>query len=322
MMRAVMLVAVAASTVALAAPVASADPGDDAIVAKYNELGRTGPSNGSLGPIQTTSDGGKFAEFGKWNTTVAITWRSDLGAHWFSGAIWAKWTNAGGAENYGHAAADQEPAGGAGAAVRFSKDFSVYYSPATGAQTINGPVRGKYWQLGSVSGIAGFPTTDLQTEPAVDDGQLADFQNGVSIYHGAPTGTHWISGAVRNRFRFHGAADIGHPSSDQFATQGADGVYALFGPDRAIIYGPQTGAWLVADEYLNALRVSGDVGINGRPKMEAASLEQRPEANFQHFEFATLIGPPTGTPVWNVRYDIRAAWWFFGGYTKIGRAHV
>ncbi|HEV2777955.1 MAG TPA: hypothetical protein VGX25_01005 [Actinophytocola sp.] len=319
-MSAALLAALAATTAVItASPAAALDAGDDAIRAKYAELGATGPANGPLGPINPTADGGKFAEFAKWGTMVAITWRSDVGAHWFSGAIRARWVDAGGADKWGHAAIDQEATtGGFGAAVRYTSDISVYYSPSTGAKALFGPVRGKYWQLGSVTGIAGFPITDVQPDPAVAGGEFADFQNVMlSIYSSPATGAHWLSGAIRNRFRFHGSAALGLPTSDQFATAGADGNYVLFGPSRAIIYGPQTGAWLVADEFLDHLRALGDVADNGLPKNERTPLEQRPTGSYQHFQFATITASPE-TGVHSVAFQLRGEWWARGGYVVEG----
>ncbi|HEV2777954.1 MAG TPA: hypothetical protein VGX25_01000 [Actinophytocola sp.] len=295
---------------AAADPVPQDDPSRAAIQQKYTALG----GGGTLGEVVGTADGGRYAEFAKWGTTVTITWRSDLGAHWFSGAFRQRWIENNRADGWGHAMIDQEPMpGGTGEGVKFSKDVSVYYSPSTGARALTGAVRAKYWQLGSVTGIAGYPITDALDTPD-GAGRFADFQNyGLSIYASHATGVgYWMSGAVRQRFRTGGdVAAVGFPTSDQLPTPGRDGVYVLFGPNRAIIYGPQTGARLVSDAFLTRLRADGDVAWDGLPKLEQTPLDGVPGGTYQHFQAATIIGTPAGAVT--IRWDIREAWWRFGG---------
>jgi uncharacterized protein with LGFP repeats len=391
---------------------AQSDPGAAAIQQKYDELGGGGP----LGDWADLPGGGKVARFAKWGTTVAITWTSTFGAHWFSGNINAKWQPA-----FGAAVADQGPTvGRPGAAAGFANGVSVYYSDATGAHALSGAVRQKYWEMGHTAGSFGFPETDVLP---VDGGAFAQFQGQVSIFakDGAPA--HWISGALRQKFwsagslgvlgfptsdqtptagrtgyqiefagpktiywsletvavlidgptkqkylelggtasqfgfptsdtqdapggkitYFQGSVQIlwsaengahwmsgelsyllwhglggtekmGFPTSDQLPTSGANGLYVLFGPYAAILWGPTTSARLVSDSFLEKLRAGGDVARYGLPQTPVLELGGREGWAFQQFQNASIFhAKPSAL---TVGWQIRSEWWRLGGYSS------
>lgn len=284
------------------------DEGAIAIRAKYEELGGGGP----LSAVETNSDGGRHATFAKWGTTVAITWRSDVGAHWFSGAIFAKWDADGRQLRYGQAVADQSAIGTVGAAAAFTSGDSVYFSGATGAHALSGQVRTKYWELGHTNGIAGYPTTDVADSGA--GGKFADFQNTVSIYASEATGAHWLSGALRQRYRDGGGpAALGLPTSDQYGTtgpSGESGLYVLFGPNRVILWTASLGAKLVTDQFLTTLRNGGDVAVYGFPEYEVLPISGTPD-RFQQFTKATIFDRSGSYTT--LGWGIRATWWSNGG---------
>ncbi|WP_436493142.1 LGFP repeat-containing protein [Actinokineospora sp. HUAS TT18] len=229
------------------------DAGTLAIQQKYATFGESGP----LSEITTAADGGKFASFAKWGTTVVITWNSAYGAHWFSGAIAAKWTAAGGADVYGYAVADQGATiGRPGAAAGFDKGFSVYYSDSTGAHTLSGEVRSKYWALGHTAGSFGFPETDNLILPPSENnvaGEFAQFQGQVSIFDPSNGPAVWISGALRQKFWNMGSiAGLGYPVSDQEFYFNRQGYTVELPKGRTIYWTAQTGATLLEDGPVKA----------------------------------------------------------------------
>lgn len=412
---AAVFVAVAVSVTAAPAAVAATD-GADAIRAKYQQMG--GGDTPLEGPTKQV-DGTLAGFFRKWDTTVAITWHPDHGAHWISGAIQTRWRTDLTSAPHGAAVADQVATSGKpGAAAAFTNGTSIYYGDATGAHVLSGPVRAKYWAMGATSGSAGLPVTDvapvsgasgtfadfqgaitihaktggpglwfsgalrdrfrelggygvlgvpttdqaptpgsgwffdlasgsmywsaetgahiltgpvyskylefnsvkgpfgLPTTDLLDTsgftGKFAEFRNAVSIFWSKETGAHWISGALRQEFWDHGSlAALGFPTSDQLPTSGAVGLYVLFGPNRAIIWGAQPGAHLVADQILAKLRADGDVAALGLPEYDEMDLDGT--RRFQQFQRGSIFTVPGATPL-TVREPVRAEWWKQGGW--------
>lgn len=397
------------------------DVGVDAIRAKYTQMGGGSPLEGPTRQVDGTLTG----FFRKWNTGVAITWHPDHGAHWFSGAIQARWRSDLGTSPHGAAVADQAATTGKpGAAAAFVNGTSIYYGDTTGARVLSGLVRAKYWALGatagslglpvsdvavipgvagtyadfegavtihakdggrglwfsgelrkrfhelggyrtlgvpssdqaatpsggwffdmgtngsmywsvetgarvisgpvhskylefySVKGPFGLPTTDLLETPDLP-GQFAQFQNAVSIFWSKATGAHWLSGALRQEFWDNGSlGGLGFPTSDQLPTSGVNGLYVLFGPDHAIIWGVDTGAHLVKGAVLAKLRASGDVAVEGLPEYDEMDLDGT--HRFQQFRNASIFLVP-GVGALTVRTAVRAEWWRQGGWTsKLG----
>jgi uncharacterized protein with LGFP repeats len=396
------------------------DTGTEAIRAKYAQLGGGSPLEGPTRQV----DGTLAGFFRKWNTGVAITWHPDHGAHWFSGAIEARWRADVGTAPHGAAIADQAATSGkAGAAAAFVNGTSMYYSDATGAHVLSGAVRAKYWALGATASSFGFPITDTAATPGalgtyadfegavtihakdggrglwfsgelrtrfhelggyralgipISDqaatpsggwffdlvsgsmywsadtgarmisgpvhakylefnsvkgpfglpitdllptpdvaGEYAQFKNAVSIYWSKLTGAHWISGALRQEFSDNGGLrGLGFPTSDQLPTSGVSGLYVLFGPTKAVIWGADTGAHLVKDDILAKLRAGGDVAVEGLPEYDEMDLDGT--RRFQQFRHASIFTVPGGGAV-TVRTAVRAEWWRQGGWTgKLG----
>lgn len=193
---------------------------------------------------------------------------------------------------------------------------NIYWSAATGAQRLTGDIDLKYYQQGGPGGHAGYPTSGVT---AVGAGTVATFKNAVEIYHSPATGAHWLSGALRDRLRNAGGVtgSLGFPTSDQFATNGPNGLYVLFGPNKVILWGPSTGAQIVGDQYLAKLRADGDVYYYGLPNTE---IRQIGPYNFQEFQDASIFDG-NGRSTITIGWDFRAGWWQLGGYSgQLGMA--
>jgi uncharacterized protein with LGFP repeats len=64
---------------------------------------------------------------------------------------------------------------------------AVYYSKATGAHEIHGPIKSLWSSLGAYDSWLGYPTSDAQTGPGY---YRSDFVNGYIIFDGTTATTH------------------------------------------------------------------------------------------------------------------------------------
>lgn len=97
---------------------------------------------------------------------------------------------------------------------------SIYWSPATGAWSVLGPIRARWEALGWELGVLGYPVSD-QTVTPNGRGSFTLFQGG-SIYWSPTTGAHDVRGIIRlkwaeNRWE---AGPLGFPVSDEYAVPG------------------------------------------------------------------------------------------------------
>jgi len=100
---------------------------------------------------------------------------------------------------------------------------SIYWTPATGAWSVHGAIRGHWASLGWEAGPTGYPTTDERTTPD-GVGRYNHFTGGggASIYWTPPTGAQLVHGAIRNRWASMGweLSSLGYPVSDEYAVPG------------------------------------------------------------------------------------------------------
>lgn len=75
------------------------------------------------------------------------------------GAIYAKWTEAGGPV-FGWPITDESAGPGNGRYNHFTGPGEIYWSPGTGAHLVYGAIREKWLELGDAGGQLGYPTTD------------------------------------------------------------------------------------------------------------------------------------------------------------------
>ena len=104
-----------------------------------------------------------------------IYWSAATGAHELHGAILDAW-RASGWENgrLGFPVTDERPTGDGGAYNDF-QGGSLYWSPATGAQPVEGAIRDAWLGVGGPASSLGFPTT---AEYDIAGGRQSDFQGG------------------------------------------------------------------------------------------------------------------------------------------------
>jgi uncharacterized protein with LGFP repeats len=142
---------------------------------------------------------------------------------------------------------------------------SIYWSAATGAHTISGPIRDRWASLGWQTSSLGYPVSDQGVTP--DGGaQYVHFQNG-SIYWSQATGAWLVRGAVKDTWASMGwqTSSLGLPMSDVGVTPDAKAEFAHFqgGSIYAFAGGPVR---VLPSAVVDAWRRSGwEHGVLGYP---------------------------------------------------------
>lgn len=281
---------------------------------KYWQTGHTaGPLGFPESDVQRVDGarGGWFAHFQGMVTIYAPD--GELG-RWISGALRQRYWDRGGVAALGFPVGDQWPTHGrTGYAIDLDHARAIYWSPATGAQLLEGSINGKYRSTGIYGpyGPFGFPVSEAED---ILGGTRARFENTVQIVAPTTGSTRWISGDLASLwwYTLGGPEKLGLPTSDQLPTYGANGLYSLFGPNAAIIWGPTTGAKLVSDGFLARLRADGDVANYGLPETMVLDLAGREGWSFQQFQNASIF--QANESALTVGWQIRSVWWSAGGY--------
>ncbi|MEZ0164812.1 GDSL-type esterase/lipase family protein [Kineococcus sp. LSe6-4] len=186
------------------------------LAVRYRELGARasvlGPCTGNEVPV---ARGGSAQTF-----TGGSLYRSPAtGAHVVRGAIRGRYAALGWENStLGFPTTDEfEVRGGRG---QHFQGGSVYWSPATGAHDVSGPVRevwaGRGWENSSL----GFPVTDELTLP-LQDGRVQHFEGG-AVYRSATTGAVVVGGAVQAAWAATGyeGGPLGYPTGEEHEVPG------------------------------------------------------------------------------------------------------
>lgn len=279
-------------------PATGAHAVNGAILDHYRQFG--GPT-GVLGfPVTdelTTPDGvGRYNHFAN---SASIYWTSNTGAHTVGGDIRAKWAQLGWeAGPMGYPTTDETATpDGVGRFNHFSKSASIYWTPNTGAHSIQGAIRAKWASLGWERGTLGYPTTDELTTPdGIGKYNHFNGSGGSSIYFTPNTGAHSVQGAIHAKWAQLGweAGPLGYPTTDETSTPDGKGRYNHFSNGASIYWTPQTGAWSVR----GAIRaVWASLGWErsrlGYPTSDEYGVNGGRRNNFQHGTVTWLSGPNT-----------------------------
>ncbi|OXM71905.1 hypothetical protein CF166_17535 [Amycolatopsis sp. KNN50.9b] len=176
------------------------------------------PTTGELG----TSDGARYNDFSH-PDGASIYWTSTTGAHEIQGLIRDKWLAIGAGPRLGYPVTDESiTPDGVGHYNHFSlaDGASIYWTPATGAHSIQGAIRDRWAALGWETG-PGYPTTDESTTPDTI-GRYNHFTNNTSIYWSPSTGAHAVVGTIRDTWASLGweTSRLGYPASDEYGIAG------------------------------------------------------------------------------------------------------
>jgi uncharacterized protein with LGFP repeats len=174
-----------------------------------------------------------------------VYWTATGGAWAVEGAIAQKWLALGAlGSGFGLPITNETATpDGVGRYNHFANGSSIYWSPATWAQSVSGQIRSHWGRLGWERGLLGYPASDER--PTADGrGRHNRFQNG-AIYWTPSGGPHGVYGSIHSRYVAPGAetSRLGLPISDEYAVPG--GRASDFEHGR-ITWNAQTGAITVS----------------------------------------------------------------------------
>jgi hypothetical protein len=126
----------------------------------------------------------------------------------------------------------------------------IYWSPATGAQSVRGAIRGFYAANNYEGGVLGYPKTE---ETSVKNGVRQDFEGGKVYWNalGGPTSA-TTNGEIQNSYENKGGANssLGLPTSGKTSWRG--GYYQRF-QGGVITWGPNIGARVINTAHFSTL---------------------------------------------------------------------
>jgi len=164
-----------------------------------------------------------------------------------------------------------------GALSRFQGGY-IYWSPATGAHPVMGPVLTAYGAQKWETGRLRYPTSDEIALPG--GGILSRFQGG-NIYWSSRTGAHWVIGSILGVYKTQGyqAGALGYPTTDEIALPG--GAVSHF-QGGSVFWSPGRGAHALRGGLLAAYKAQGyQKGSLGYPVSDAYAVTGGTRMDFQ-----------------------------------------
>jgi uncharacterized protein with LGFP repeats len=288
------------------------------ILDRYQQLGGPG---GSLGfptsDTTTTTDGsGQYATFGG----TSIYYTANTGAHLVGGLIRTKWLALGAEQTLGYPTTDETSTpDGVGRYNHFSATggASIYWTPNTGAHSIQGPIRDKWAALGWERGL-GYPINDQTTTPD-GAGRYNHFSlaAGASIYWTSTTGAHSIQGAIRDKWTALGREQgLGYPTTDESTTPDGVGRYNHFSASSgaSIYWTPNTGAHSIQGPIRDKWAALGWERGLGYPTTDQNTTPDG-IGRYNHFTGSASIYWTPSTGAWSLYGAIRDKWASLGWET-------
>jgi uncharacterized protein with LGFP repeats/GH25 family lysozyme M1 (1,4-beta-N-acetylmuramidase) len=280
----------------------------DQITAHYTALG--GPASSLGNPA-----GGEYPIAGGWAQNYAngiIYYSPGTGAWAVQGAILDHYRQAGGPAAVGFPTSDEQPTSdGHGRFTTFGI-ASVYWSPASGAHTIQGAIRERWLALGAEQAL-GYPSTDELTTPD-RAGRYNHFSiaAGASVYWSPNSGAHAVQGAIRAKWAALGwETGLGYPTTDESTPPGGIGRFNHFSlaAGASVYWSPNSGAHAIQGAIRSKWAALGwETGL-GYPTTDESTTPDR-AGRYNHFSLpagaSIYWSPATGAHA--VQGAIRSQW--------------
>jgi hypothetical protein len=190
------------------------------------------------GVLPTVNGVGRWGEY----AGGVIYWHPTTGAREVHGGILGKWRALGSETGrLGFPTTDELPTSDGRGRLNHFQNGSIYWTPQTGAQSINGAIRQTWVNVQAERGPLRYPTTDELPTPD-GRGRFNHFQAG-SIYWSPSTGAHAIYGAIRANWASLGweRSALGYPITSERGTADGRGRYNHF-QTGSIYWTSATGA--------------------------------------------------------------------------------
>jgi len=214
----------------------------------------------------------------------SVYWTAATQAHVVSGAVRDEWATTGLEGGYlGYPTTDLTTTPDGRAQYTHFTGGSIYWSAATGAHVMGGPVYTRWAATGWENSPLGLPTTDLAVLPD-RVGLFQHFQQG-SIYYTPTTGARVVLTPLRSAWAATGweRGPLGYPVSDQAASPGGTGQTVVF-QGGSVQWSQATGARVLSGAVQTAWTAAGsDAGLLGLPVSSVATTPDG-TAQYAHFQ--------------------------------------
>ncbi|WP_409330460.1 hypothetical protein [Trujillonella humicola] len=250
--------------------------------------GAQGWEGGSLGyPTADTRCGSSGSGCVQDFERGTIAWSTPTGARVVAGAVLARWTEGRReAGPLGFPTAEMWCGLSQGGCVQQFQQGAVYWSAATGARAVSGPVQQAWGAQGWETGPLGYPRREMHCD-LVGGGCWQEFQNG-ALYWTAETGAHGVVGAIRQRWGAQGweTGALGYPTTGVYCGLVRGGCFQQY-QGGSIYWSPGTGARVVSDPLRAYWGTRGwEAGALGYPVEEARVTA---DGQSQRFAGGTLV---------------------------------
>ena len=222
----------------IAASPSSTSQSTPAIDAKHAELGGSSGFLGAPTAPEATASGGRYRSY----EGGTIYWSEASGAFEVHGGILDRWGTLGRQSGaLGFPVTDESVTRDRAGRYNHFQGGSIYWSPTTGAQSVQGSIRTVWSQLGWETGPLGYPLTN---ESVTRDraGRYNHFQGG-SIYWSPTTGAQSVQGSIRTVWSQLGweTGPLGYPLTPERVAPDGRGRYNHF-QSGSVYWSPTTGA--------------------------------------------------------------------------------
>ncbi|MDB6025961.1 MAG: putative esterase [Verrucomicrobiales bacterium] len=274
-----------------------------AILTRWNQLGGAGGVMGANTTCENTApDGfGKYTHF----QNGSIYWTSGTGAWDVRGSIRARWSALGWERSYlGYPTTGENAL--AGGAYNHFQNGSIYWTPSTGAQNVQGAIHAKWASLGWETGFLGYPTTS-DAPTAQNNGYYNHFQGG-SIFWSASTGAWSVRNGIRDKWASMNWEQgiLGFPTTDETGTPDGIGAYNHF-QGGSIYWSPSTGSHAVSGGIKTKWSALGwEQSYLGYPTTDE-TVAPDGVGRYNHFQNGSIYWTPT-LGAHNVQGAINTKW--------------
>lgn len=185
-----------------------------------------------------------------------------------------------------------------------SQNLVVGTEPISLTATYVTPIEQRYNSDAALRAAVGAPTAPEQGDAAL---RWRDYANG-RAYWSAPTGVHFVAGAIWQKFIGLGAhGTVGAPATDELGTPNGTGRFNRFTTGAHIHWSADTGAHLTQGRILANWGVLGyEAGPLGYPTTDELVTPDG-IGRFNQFQGGSIYWSP-GTDAWAVQGAIRTRW--------------